>query len=117
MINETEFEGLQVEICRQHGCKPSPTHLGSMVGLALGTLGRLPINGLRHPSKQGESGWCIWCGSELSRANNFFSPLHSKHLQEHCPKVIPFLGLPPGYRFLLDGQYVDVWFDPKLLDV
>ena len=34
-----------------------------------------------------------------------------------CPEVLEFLGLPPGYRFLLAIDYVDVWYDPSLLNV
>jgi hypothetical protein len=30
------------------------------------------------------------------------------------PEVVPFLALPPGWRFLLDENY-DVWFDVTLL--
>jgi len=31
--------------------------------------------------------------------------------------VIRLLGLAPGWRFLLSGDYLDVWFDPALLTV
>ena len=48
----------------------------------------------------------------------FFAPLHTSHLVEKCPSAIPFLGLPPGYRFLLgEKAYEDVWFDAELLKV
>jgi hypothetical protein len=89
----------------------------SKVGLALSTLGKLPINGLRHPSTENMSGWFIWCGTELSEDREFFAPPHVWHLEEKCLEVLEFLGLPAGYRFLLAGDYVDVWFDPELLTV
>jgi hypothetical protein len=38
-----------------------------------------------------------------------------KHLKNYVPDIIPYLGLPPGYRLLLDGEHVDVWFDEKLM--
>jgi hypothetical protein len=44
-------------------------------------------------------------------------PLHVAHLEQQCPEVLTFLGLPAGYRFLLAGDHVDVWFHPKLLAV
>lgn len=32
------------------------------------------------------------------------------------PEVLPYLELPPGYRFIIDGKgYEDVWFDESLL--
>jgi hypothetical protein len=87
------------------------------LGFALDTIGKTPVNGLRHPTEGETNGWYIWCGEQLSEAANFFSPLHTAHVNERCPEVLRFLGLPPGYRFLLAGDYSDVWFDPTLLDV
>lgn len=45
----------------------------------------------------------------------FFQPLHRAHISELCPQVVPYLGLPPGWRFLIADGYEDVWFDPSLL--
>jgi len=59
----------------------------------------------------------IWCGKEFSDAAEFFAPLHASHVYEDYPHVAKFLGLPPGYRFLLAGDYVDVWFDESLFKV
>jgi len=28
--------------------------------------------------------------------------------------ALPFLALPPGWRFLTDGSYVDVWQDEEM---
>jgi hypothetical protein len=75
------------------------------------------VNGLRHPPATDTSGWYIWFGEEFSTEADFFVPLHVSHVCEECPELIRLLGLPPGYRFLLAGGYVDVWFDPQLLSV
>lgn len=77
----------------------------------------VPINGLRHPPEGDTTGWYIWAGEELSTATDFFVPLHVVHLDEWCPGAIPYLGLPPGWRFLIADGYEDVWFDPSLLDI
>jgi hypothetical protein len=45
---------------------------------------------------------------------DFFVPLHVEHLDEWCPMAMPFLLLPPGWRFLTDGDYEDVWHDPDV---
>ena len=42
----------------------------------------------------------IWAGGELSSAPDFFRPLHVEHLISWAPAVLPYLGLPPGWRFL-----------------
>ena len=106
----------QRELCERYGvqCVPSPPDL--KVGIARNVRdGILPINGLRHPASGDTTGWYIWAGGEPSREPDFFAPLHVRHLGEWCPVVIRFLGLPAGYRFLVAGDYEDVWFDPTLL--
>ena len=79
--------------------------------------GLVPLNGLRHPTTDDTTGWYIWAGQELSDAEDFFVPLHAVHLSEWCPQVLRFLGLPPGWRFLVDGQHEDVWRDDSLFKV
>ena len=50
-------------------------------------------------------------------APDFFMPLHTAHVYERYPESIRLLGLAPGYRFILDANYLDVWFDASLLNV
>jgi hypothetical protein len=59
-------------------------------------------------------GWYVWAGGEPSGAPDFYHPVCVEHLAERCPAATPFLALPPGWRFLTDGTYVDVWYDPAL---
>ena len=87
------------------------------MGFALSTKGKPPINGLRHPPHGDTNGWYVWCGEEFSQQRDFFQPLHARHVYEDLPEVTKLLGLPAGYRFLLAGNYLDVWYDPSLLDV
>jgi hypothetical protein len=88
-----------------------------MVGLAECNRGRAePVHGLRHPVSAGTTGWFIWSG-ELSSADDFFNPIHAKHLETKVPVVVPYLALPPGWRFLVAPGYEDVWYDETLLDV
>lgn len=77
--------------------------------------GLLPINGLRHAQSGDTTGWYIWAGEDLSADADFFVPLHVAHLQEWCPEVIRYLGLAPGWRFLIAGDYEDVWHDSSLV--
>lgn len=108
----------QDRICREYGAELTPSPPDMKVGIARNVLERLlPINGLRHPPVGDTTGWYIWAGEELSSDDDFFVPLHVSHLEEWCPEAIPFLGLPPGWRFLAAPGYEDVWFDPDLLNV
>jgi hypothetical protein len=84
-------------------------------GFATQTIGRLPLNGLRHSTTQGTTGWYLWCGEESSQEKDFYQPTHTEHLYRDFPMISKLMGLPPGYRFLVAGEYVDVWFDPSLL--
>ncbi len=89
----------------------------SKTGFAATSKGKLPVNGLRNPPGQTTSGWFIWCGEQFSEEPDFFAALHTYHLYEDYPEITKLLGLPPGHRFLLSGDYLDVWFDPQLLEV
>ena len=106
-----------LSVCERLGITPSPPLPGSKLGLALSTLGNLPINALRHSPSEGTSGWYIWCGESLLETVDFFSPLHIEHVYNYVSQIEGYLDLPPGYRILLgDSGFEDVWYDATLLD-
>lgn len=86
------------------------------VGVSQGFQNSDVINGLRHSPDKDTTGWYVWSG-ELSSDGDFFRPLHTEHLQQLCPKILKYLGLPAGFRFLVDfrNDYEDVWFDESLV--
>ncbi len=102
-------------VCDRYGAQPMDAPSDLKVGLALASVGE-PINGLRHPPEGDTTGWYLWRG-ELSQADDFFSPLHAGHLSTRLPEVLPYLALPPGWRFLIAPGYEDVWYDASLLDI
>ena len=107
-----------LSICEWAKVKPVPPKASSKLGLAISTVGSQPIHGLRHPPTTSTNGWYIWCGNDaLPEHPDFFSPLHVEHVAEYLPQVVEYLDLPPGYRFLIDGEnFEDVWFDASLLE-
>lgn len=107
----------QQRLCSDFECECVPSDPSSKVGIALNTTNRLPLSGLRHPPHGDTSGWYLWGGEDFPHDDDAFSPLHTIHLVNYVPEAIKFLGLPPGYRFLISGDYVDVWFDESLLNV
>jgi hypothetical protein len=111
-----DIEKEQYKLCYVYSQECVPCEPESKLGFATKSHG-LPINGLRHSPKADTNGWFIWRGEELSRDADFFAPLHTRHLVDYCPEALKFLGLPPGYRFLIAGDYEDVWFDESLLQV
>ena len=102
-------------ICAAQSVDPCPPLGPTKLGVAVATLERDPLNGMRSPPEGDTCGWYIW-GGELSDADDFFQPVHVAHLPELCPRAVSYLCLPPGYRFLLgENDHVDVWRDPSLL--
>jgi len=108
----------QKDICKKFGAPfvESPAYL--KVGISRNVKeGIWPVNGLRHPIAGDTTGWYIWAGEEFSNDPDFFVPIHVEHLKEWRPEVIKYLGLRPGWRFLVgEGNYEDVWEDLTLLE-
>jgi hypothetical protein len=122
LLNSNHIKGMildpQRELCRRHKAAYSPPEPDSKLGIASNVkAGLVPLNGLRHPPDGGTCGWYIWAGKEVSEASDFFQPLHISHIAEWSAPVLPYLALPPGWRFLIADGYEDVSFDPTLLDV
>jgi len=110
------MDELQATLCERFGAEFHPSQPQLKLGVAMATLEQKPINGLRHPPKGDTTGWYIWGGGELSSANDFFQPVHVHHLDAILPAIVPYLGLPPGWRFQITLGYEDVWFDGTLLN-
>jgi hypothetical protein len=108
-------DDVQAALCERFGVEFHASQPHLKLGLALAALGQQPINGLRHPPKGDTTGWYVWGGLELSPAADFFQPVHLDHLEEVLPAVIPYLGLPAGWRFQIAPGHEDVWFDAALL--
>ena len=111
------YEAKQRAVCEKYGVAFTPPEPTQIVGLARNVRsGDWPVHALRHPVEHGTSGWYIWAiHNEIPDDSSFFEPVHLEHLPEIVPSVIPYMALPPGWRFLLAPQYEDVWFDPQLL--
>jgi hypothetical protein len=104
-------------VCEWQGVSPVPPEKHTKLGIALATLGKSPIDGLRNPPENGTNGWYLWCGTELPQEPDAFSPLHVEHVANYLPEAEEYLSLPPGYRFLIDGSnYEDAWLDESLLN-
>jgi len=106
----------QKELCNKLDITHNPIDPYQIIGLST-DITLITLNGLRHPAEQHTSGWYIWAG-EYSVANDFFNPVHAYHLLATKPNIIKYLGLPTGYRFLIDDEgYEDIWYDETLLNI
>jgi hypothetical protein len=111
----------QAEICRRLGqtlVSPGPnTTTGVSHNIIGGQYAKdqtYPLTGLRHRVDGDTTGWYIWAG-EMSSASDFYVPVHTSHLETYCPEAMPFLGLPPGWWFLIAPEQADTWYDASLL--
>jgi hypothetical protein len=103
-------------VCAQYGADFFPPSAGSRVGIAIQSLDQQPLNGMRIGPDGDVCGWFLWGGGEPPEEAYFYLPMCVDHLTDVCPEAVPFLGLPPGWRFLTDGDDVDVWFDAALIE-
>lgn len=111
----TLLEKQQKYVCDKFQVHYQPCDLNLKVGISRDVkTGQMPINGLRVKEEKGTSGWYIWAGN-WSNDPNFFVPIHGIHLNKWAKIIIPYLGLPEGWRFLITEDYEDVWEDPQLL--
>jgi len=106
----------QAGMCERMSADMLETLPDELVGVSRSALaGEIPLNGLRHPKGVGTSGWFLWGGSTLDSRDDFFAPMHVRHLEVALPAVSEYLALGPGWRFLIAPGHEDVWFDQSLL--
>lgn len=113
-IRDDQLEA-QRTLCEQYGVHYVPTPGDLKVGINLAG-NAYPINGYREALDAAFnelSGWWIWNGERdvSDHGPDFFDALHAAHLPAKCPDVVPYLGLPPGWHFLIAPDYEDVWYD------
>jgi len=111
----SDLLGAQEDLVRRFRAEFLPTPLDATVAVAVHSLGSgAPLHGLRQAPHGDACGWFIWAG-DPSTAEDFFEHLQAGQLADLVPQVLPYLGLGPGWRFLLAQGYEDVWFDHDLL--
>jgi len=109
------FEDEQIRLCQKYQADYWALDLDSKIGVSMNLLsGELPINGLRHRPEGDTNGWYLWAGEVPQPDADFFQPLHARHLIEKSPRLLRYLGLPPGWRFLIAREYEDIWYDETL---
>ena len=107
-MNNSVFD-LQKKICGKYGAEFDPPEPGSKLGIAIQTLDRIPIYGVRELPTETTCGWYIHAG-DWSAEDEFYKPLCVEHLFDYCELALPFIALPPRWRFITDADgYVDVW--------
>lgn len=97
-------------LCEEVGSAYVELKGDDVVAVAVHSLNKEPIVGLRNkPSTEENVSWYIY-GGELGEGEDFFETMSIKKLQDILPEVLPYLALEEGYRFMIDADdYEDVW--------
>ena len=113
---DSELAAVQRDICAQFGADYLPCHPGMRLGLASNvTAATRNLNGVRIVPSGDACGWYLWAGDELAEPPEFYIPLRAQNIETWAPRAMAYLGLPPGWRFLLREDRIDVWKDLTLL--
>ena len=110
----------QLQMCSRFNVPPVAFRYDKNVGVARNVAVKpdlWPLNGLRHSPETHTTGWFIWAGDDLPQDADFFVPMHARHIAEIRPICLPYLALPPGWRFLIAPGHEDVWYDESLLNL
>ncbi|WP_308721345.1 hypothetical protein [Komagataeibacter xylinus] len=114
-MNYNNYKNIQMDICNKFHAPYLDCGWDLKLGIARNVqTGLLPVNGLRLQPENGTSGWYIWAGEEMSQDDDFFVPLHTHHILHWCKMVVPYLGLAPGWTFLVTPDYENVWDNEAL---
>ncbi len=78
---------MQKHICKKFNSKFVKPSENETVAIALDSLGKIPITGIRNILEEGENvSWFFYCG-EFSEDDDFFKPMHISHLKTIFPKL------------------------------
>lgn len=112
VVNIPEAQRL---LCDRVGCVPNFVVARDKLGVAPSLFGsELPVVGVRYLPTKDTCGWYIWAG-DYSEDPDFFQSQHAEHVFAVRPEVVDYLGLPPGWGFIIAPGYEDVWQDDTLL--
>ena len=105
-----QHEQLQRDVCTRYSAEFTPINWQLRVAIADDFFSdAIPKNGVRLPVDGNMTGWYLYAGETMSDTDDYFKPHCAEHLRELLPSVIPFLGLPVDWRFLLAPDHEDVW--------
>ena len=102
---------IQQRICAKHCAPFFECSDDDRAGIALASLKSEPIYGARERNEDGTTSWYVW-GGPYSTVEDFFQPICAGHIRELLPEAVPYLALPPGYKFIIDRSgFEDVWLE------
>lgn len=107
---------IQRALCARHGAVFTPCQPAQRLGLAPDlTAATRRLHGARIQPSGDACGWYLWSDEEFAEPPEFYVPLRAHTVDRLVPLALPYLALPPGWRFQIRDGQVDVWQDVTLL--
>lgn len=107
---------MQREVCKRFGATHYASDENNTVYFAGETQGLLPVHGERVRGGENQSGWYVWCGGNRFDRDDFFQEMSVFEFAGRVPLAYSFLGLPPGFKFLVAGGHQRAWLEEGLLE-
>ncbi len=114
LSNSIMFLKRQLELCTTHNVTPIIPLIGQKIAVSKEILEGSEINGVRYEAPSHMSGWYL-TSNDYNGDVNTLSVIHLYHLLQKRPEIAGFLSLPYGYRFFLDNQGEEVWYDKEVV--
>jgi len=105
----------QESACNKYGVSPTFPTFNQNIVISKGVYEGLGIEAVRYPSPNHMSGW--WLTTELYDNNvDSLMNVHYYHVAFKRPDILRYLALPNGYRFYINNEENEIWFDKKALE-
>lgn len=104
----------QVSICEKFSSKFSFPSIKQKIVISKGVLDNLGVEAVRYPSPQHMSGW--WITTDLYNGDiNTLLQVDFYELSIKRPDLLKYLALENGFRFFVDNNDEEVFFDDEVL--
>lgn len=100
-------------ICSKYSAPFSPPRPDRKIVISEGVYCGGNVTGVRYPSPEHMSGWWL-TSDEYNGDTKTLKIVHLYHLTAHRPDIMPFIALPFGYRFFIQGAESSAWHDQKI---
>lgn len=102
----------QHRVCALYGAEFSPPRADKLTVVSAGVMEGLPIQAVRYPWQEHMSGWLL-VTEKYDGTIKSLMHYHTYHVTASRPDVAPFIALPVGFRFDLNGEK-RAWLDREV---
>jgi hypothetical protein len=113
--NSIEIMNSQIEICETYSSKLTFTKVNQNIVISDGVLDGRLVEAVKYEAPEHMSGWYIT--TDLYNDDiNTLQQIQLPDLMLKRPELVKFLALDNGFRFVVDKENIEVWFDEEVLE-